>query len=188
MTKAHARRSRIRSHEVAVVDSFRRDRKLAAAYLDEVLTDGDQKELMLALRRLSEAFGGVSVLAQQAGLNPTTLYRTLSVDGNPELADATSAPSSLWACASLCPSLPEAWRMPTFAEGSVYPFRRTAERRAVIASHFFDQRRDGRTHVPATQQYRDRLAFVIFRDLAESGDRDPGRALHELTILAIQPA
>ena len=85
MTKAKTRRPRIRSHEVAVVDSFRRDRKLAAAYLDEVLTDGDQKELMLALRRLSEAFGGVSILAQQAGLNPTTLYRTLSVDGNPEL-------------------------------------------------------------------------------------------------------
>jgi probable addiction module antidote protein len=85
MTKAKTRRSGLRSHEVAVVDSFRRDRKLAAAYLDEVLTDGDQKELMLALRRLSEAFGGVSVLAQHAGLNPTTLYRTLSVDGNPEL-------------------------------------------------------------------------------------------------------
>ena len=40
---------------------------------------------MLALRRLSEAFGGVPSLAQQAGLNPTTLYRTLSADGNPEL-------------------------------------------------------------------------------------------------------
>ena len=85
MTKAKTRRSRLRSHEVAVVDSVRRDRKLAAAYLDEVLTDGDQKELMVALRRLSDAFGGVSALAQQAGLNPTTLYRTLSVDGNPEL-------------------------------------------------------------------------------------------------------
>jgi probable addiction module antidote protein len=85
MTKAKTRRSRLRSHEVAVVDSFRRDRKLAAAYLDEVLTDGDQKELMVALRRRSDAFGGVSALAQQAGLNPTTFYRTLSVDGNPEL-------------------------------------------------------------------------------------------------------
>ena len=85
MTRTKARRPVSRSHEAAVVDSFRRDRKLAAAYLDEVLTDGDQKELMLALRRLSEAFGGVPSLAQQAGLNPTTLYRTLSADGNPEL-------------------------------------------------------------------------------------------------------
>lgn len=85
MTPTKARRPVSRSHEAFVVDSFRRDRKLAAAYLDEVLTDGDQKELMLALRRLSEAFGGVPSLAQRAGLNPTTLYRTLSADGNPEL-------------------------------------------------------------------------------------------------------
>ena len=85
MSRTKARRPVSRSHEAAVVDSFRRDRKLAAAYLDEVLKDGDQKELMLALRRFSEAFGGVPALAQQAGLNPTTLYRTLSTDGNPEL-------------------------------------------------------------------------------------------------------
>jgi probable addiction module antidote protein len=40
---------------------------------------------MLVLRRLSEAFGGVPALARQTGLNATTLYRTLSADGNPEL-------------------------------------------------------------------------------------------------------
>jgi probable addiction module antidote protein len=74
-----------RSHEDATVESFRRDRQFAAAYLDQVLADGDQQELMLALRRLSEAFGGVTGLAQQAGLNSTTLYRTLSSNGNPEL-------------------------------------------------------------------------------------------------------
>jgi probable addiction module antidote protein len=74
-----------RSHEQATVESFRRDGKLAAAYLDEVLADGDQDELMLALRRLSDAFGGVTALAEKAGLNPTTLYRTLSSGGNPEL-------------------------------------------------------------------------------------------------------
>lgn len=74
-----------RSHERATVESFRHDGKLAAAYLDEVLADGDQDELMLALRRLSDAFGGVPTLAEKAGLNPTTLYRTLSPSGNPEL-------------------------------------------------------------------------------------------------------
>ena len=79
------RRAATRSHEDATIESFRRDRKFAAAYLDQVLADGDQKELMLALRRLSEAFGGVPGLAQQAGLNATTLYRTLSSEGNPEL-------------------------------------------------------------------------------------------------------
>jgi len=74
-----------RSHEDATIASFRRDRKFAASYLDQVLADGSQDELMLALRRVSDAFGGVPGLAQQAGLNATTLYRTLSGDGNPGL-------------------------------------------------------------------------------------------------------
>ena len=80
-----SRKPASRSHEDSTVASFRRDRKYAAAYLDQVLADGDQQELMLALRRLSEAWGGVPELAQQTGLNATTLYRTLSGSGNPEL-------------------------------------------------------------------------------------------------------
>ena len=72
-------------HDEATVASFRRDPAFAAAYLDEVLADGDQDELLLALRRLSQAFGGVAAVAERAGLNPTTLYRTLSEQGNPEL-------------------------------------------------------------------------------------------------------
>ena len=74
-----------RSHEAATVESFRNDPQFAAAYLDAVLLDGTQEELMLALRRLSEAFGGVRKLASNAKLNTTTLYRTLSPTGNPEL-------------------------------------------------------------------------------------------------------
>lgn len=40
-----------RSHEDATVESFRRDPALAAEYLNSILEDGDQEELMLALRR-----------------------------------------------------------------------------------------------------------------------------------------
>jgi probable addiction module antidote protein len=53
--------------------------------LNSVLEDGDQEELMLALRRMSKAFGGVSKVAERAKLNVNTLYRTLSAKGNPEL-------------------------------------------------------------------------------------------------------
>jgi probable addiction module antidote protein len=74
-----------RSHENATVESFRKDPSFAAEYLNSVLEDGDQEELMLALRRMSEAFGGVSKLAEEAKLNVNTLYRTLSAKGNPEL-------------------------------------------------------------------------------------------------------
>ena len=86
MKRTGARRiAMTRRHDEATVESFGRDRSFAAAYLDEVLADGDQEELMLALRRLSQAFGGVSTVANRAGLNTTTLYRTLSGKGNPEL-------------------------------------------------------------------------------------------------------
>lgn len=78
-TKVH------RSHQEATVESFRRDPKFAAAYLNAVLEDGDRAELMTALRYLTEAFGGVSAVARKTGLNATTLYRTLSPRGNPEL-------------------------------------------------------------------------------------------------------
>ena len=84
MSKTAKRASAV-GHETATVKSLRRDRQFAAAYLDEVLADGDQAELLLALRRLSEALGGIPALAERTGLNATTLYRTLSAEGNPEL-------------------------------------------------------------------------------------------------------
>ena len=74
-----------RSHEDATVESFRKDPAFAAEYLNSVLENGDQEELMLALRRLAEAFGGVQKLAEDADLNANTLYRTVSPQGNPEL-------------------------------------------------------------------------------------------------------
>ena len=74
-----------RGHEEATVESFRNDPAFAAEYLNTILEEGDQDELMLALRRMSEAFGGVQKLARNARLNANTLYRTLSSKGNPEL-------------------------------------------------------------------------------------------------------
>jgi probable addiction module antidote protein len=74
-----------RSHEEATVESFRDDPAFTAAYLNAILEDGDQDEFMLALRRKSEAFGGVQQLARNARLKANTLYRTLSSKGNPEL-------------------------------------------------------------------------------------------------------
>jgi probable addiction module antidote protein len=79
MTKTH------RTHEEATIDMFRGDPDLAAEYLNSVLEDGDETDLMLALRSLSKAFGGVQEVARQAEVNAHTLYRTLSEQGNPEL-------------------------------------------------------------------------------------------------------
>ncbi len=74
-----------RSHEDATIESFRKDPNFAAEYLNAILEDGDQDELMLALRRMSKAFGGMQALAGKAKLNTNSLYRTLSPRGNPEL-------------------------------------------------------------------------------------------------------
>jgi probable addiction module antidote protein len=74
-----------RGHDEATIASFRDDPEFAAEYLNAVLEDGDQRELLLALRRMAKAFGGVPKLAQKTELNATSLYRTLSPRGNPEL-------------------------------------------------------------------------------------------------------
>lgn len=74
-----------RNHDEAVVELLRDDPAFAVDYLNEVFADGDQEEMMTALRRVAEAYGGVSAVAEAAKLSPTTLYRTLSPKGNPEL-------------------------------------------------------------------------------------------------------
>lgn len=74
-----------RTHTEATVEMFRRDPAFAAEYLSHILEQGEPTDLLLALRQISEAFGGVSRLAKKAELNATALYRTLSLKGNPEL-------------------------------------------------------------------------------------------------------
>ena len=73
------------SHEDATIQEFKDNPQDAAAYLSAVLEDGDQEEVILALRRITTAFGGVPKLAAQTDLNAKTLYRTLSAHGNPEM-------------------------------------------------------------------------------------------------------
>lgn len=58
----------------------------AVAYLNAVAEDGEFKYLLKALRNVVEAQGGVGALARKTGLSRTTLYKTLSSTGNPEVA------------------------------------------------------------------------------------------------------
>jgi len=77
---------RDRSHDEAMAEYFRDNPAYAVELLNAILEDGDQGELLIALRQMTKAFGGVSTVAEKADLNPTQLYRTLSEQGNPELA------------------------------------------------------------------------------------------------------
>jgi probable addiction module antidote protein len=74
---------------------FRRDPKFAAEYLSHVLAEGDETDLMLALRHIANAFGGIATVAKRAELNATSLYRTLSPKGNPELKTLTAVLKAL---------------------------------------------------------------------------------------------
>ena len=79
-----------RSHDDAMTELFRDDPAAAAATLDAILADGDQGELLVTLRQMAKAFGGVPAVAKAAELNPTQLYRTLSETGNPELRNLSA--------------------------------------------------------------------------------------------------
>jgi DNA-binding phage protein len=57
-----------RSHEDATIERFQKDPDLAAEYLDAILKDGDEGELLQALQRMSKAFGGVGEIADRAEL------------------------------------------------------------------------------------------------------------------------
>ncbi|NGX48508.1 MAG: hypothetical protein K940chlam5_00094 [Candidatus Anoxychlamydiales bacterium] len=59
--------------------------KEAAAYLNAALEDEDIRIFLVALRDIAEAHGGVSYLAKEADLNRESLYRTLSLQGNPTI-------------------------------------------------------------------------------------------------------
>ncbi len=57
----------------------------AAAYLEAVFDDGDQAAIMLAIRQVAQAQGGLATIARKAHLTREATYRMLSKSGNPEL-------------------------------------------------------------------------------------------------------
>lgn len=77
---------RSRQHDEAMAELYRNDPALAIDVVNDILKDGDQAELLIVLRQLTQAYGGVQAVAEQAHLNPTQLYRTLSPKGNPALS------------------------------------------------------------------------------------------------------
>lgn len=78
-----------RPHEEVMVEMFRDDPEFAIYLLNDVLRDGDSAELLMLLRQLTKAFGGVQEVAARAKLNPKSLYRSLSGKGNPEFRSLT---------------------------------------------------------------------------------------------------
>jgi probable addiction module antidote protein len=80
------------SHDDVMAEIFREDPAYAVALLNDVLEDEDAMpgELLIVLRQMAKAIGGVQTVAEKAELNPTQIYRTLSADGNPSLNSFTA--------------------------------------------------------------------------------------------------
>jgi probable addiction module antidote protein len=71
------------SHDEAIIRRLRKDPDFAAEYLKAALEDeGEPRVLLIALRHLAQAQG----VAKAAGIERESLYRALSVNGNPRLS------------------------------------------------------------------------------------------------------
>ena len=69
-----------------MVRRLRRDPKFAAEYLKAAMEDdGEPRALLLALRHLAQA-QGIARIAKAAGIERESLYRALSLRGNPRLS------------------------------------------------------------------------------------------------------
>lgn len=83
-----------RSHDEATIAKLRVDEDFASAYLHAALEqldeEGGEVALLTALRHIVEARGGFADIAERAGLSRESLYRALSVNGNPTLRTLAS--------------------------------------------------------------------------------------------------
>ena len=89
MTTSGARRRRTAeepslSYEDWLVEQLK-DPAEAAGYLEAIIEQGDQKALMVALRQVAMAQGGIATMARRAKVTREAAYRMLSKSGNPEL-------------------------------------------------------------------------------------------------------
>jgi probable addiction module antidote protein len=75
------------SHEEALIKELRQKPAFAAEYLKAALEDLDEPQvLLIALRQIAEARGGIAKVAKAAGVERESLYRALSARGNPRLS------------------------------------------------------------------------------------------------------
>jgi probable addiction module antidote protein len=75
------------SHDEYMIRELRERPKFAAEYLKAALEDTEEPAvLLIALRRIAEAKGGIAKVAKAAGIERESLYRALSARGNPRLS------------------------------------------------------------------------------------------------------
>jgi probable addiction module antidote protein len=75
------------SHDEVMVKKLRERPRFAAEYLKAAMEETDEPEvLLIALRQIAEAKGGLAKVAKLAGIERESLYKALSARGNPRLS------------------------------------------------------------------------------------------------------
>ena len=75
------------SHDEVMVRKLWKNRAFAAEYLKAAMEDTEEpRALLVALRHVAEARGGIAKIAKAAGIERESLYRALSPRGNPRFA------------------------------------------------------------------------------------------------------
>ena len=75
------------SHDEAMINKIRKSPTFAVEYLKAALEDTDEpRVLLIVLRQIAEAHGGIAKVAKAAGIERESLYRALSPSGNPRLS------------------------------------------------------------------------------------------------------
>lgn len=75
------------SHDEVMVKKLRERPRFAAEYLKAAMEEADDPEvLLIALRQVAEARGGLAKVAKAAGIERESLYRALSPKGNPRFS------------------------------------------------------------------------------------------------------
>lgn len=82
-------------HDEVVADMLQADPAFRAALINEVMNDGEYGDMLILLRQLTLAEGGMKIIAQRTGLNETALYRLMSAEGNPSLKNFSKVLSAL---------------------------------------------------------------------------------------------
>jgi probable addiction module antidote protein len=81
---------KFRSYEEVISERFNKNPEEAEAYLEAALDafeqDNNTEALLLALRTVAEAQGGIPELARRLDMEKMTLYKALSEKGNPRLS------------------------------------------------------------------------------------------------------
>jgi probable addiction module antidote protein len=75
------------SHDEVMVRKLRTSPTFAAEYLKAAMEDTEEPQsLLVALRHIADARGGIAKIAKAAGIERESLYRALSPRGNPRLS------------------------------------------------------------------------------------------------------